>query len=104
LARELSVELGAVDDSDADCWLDAVEERAIALGDALAAAVVEREAVARPVDEKSTCPTCGKQGRFQRVRQRELVTRRGPAAIAEPEYYCPCCRKAFFPADGRAGR
>jgi hypothetical protein len=49
--------------------------------------------------EGSSCPQCGKTGRYTGDRQRELLTRRGPVTIAEPEYFCPCCRKAFFPDD-----
>jgi hypothetical protein len=102
--RELCEELGEIDEGSGDCWLDAVENRAIAVGDAVAAALVAQQAVRQPVaEEETTCPACGKKGRYRGLRQRELITRRGPAVIAEPEYYCPCCRKAFFPDDPRDG-
>lgn len=103
-AREISEELGEVDDSNALSWLDAIENQAVEIGDAVAAALVEKNARHGPVEEESICPGCGKEGRYEGLRERELVTRRGPATIAEPEYFCPCCRKAFFPSDPRDGR
>jgi hypothetical protein len=105
LARQLAEELGDVADSDGDCWLDAIENRAVELGDAISAALTERLAAKQPplVDE-AACPQCGQTGRYQGARARELLSRRGPVKIAEPEYFCPCCRKAFFPADPSARR
>ena len=104
LSRELVEEFGEVDDSNALSWLDAIETRAVEIGDAVAAELVKQKSADRPVeDDESTCPTCGKLGRYQGQRERPLVTRRGPATITEPEYFCPCCRKAFFPADPRDG-
>lgn len=98
--RELSEEFGEVDDSNALSWLDAVETRAVEIGDAIAAELVKQKSVDCPVkQDESTCPQCGKLGRYQGQRPRPLVTRRGPTTLAEPEYYCPCCRKAFFPDD-----
>jgi hypothetical protein len=99
LARQLVEEFGDVDESDGDCWLDAVENRAVEVSDALAAALMKAQSLRCPVDEESLCPTCGQLGRYRGVRQRELIARRGPVTIAEPEYFCPCCRKAFFPDD-----
>ena len=98
-ASQLCEELGEVDDSSAVSWLDAVENRAIEIGDAVAAVLVEKNAPHGPVEDESSCPQCGKQGCYKGTRQRKLITRRGPATIAEPEYFCPCCRQAFFPDD-----
>ena len=98
-ARQLTEELGEVDEADGVCWLDAVENQAIEIGDAIAAALVKQTTVKRPANDESLCPQCGKLGRYQGLRERELIGRRGPTTISEPEYYCPCCRKAFFPAD-----
>lgn len=100
LARELAAELGEVDESLGDCWLDAVENQAVELGDAITAAVVRQLALRRPVEGEAACPQCGEAGRYEGVRQRELIGRRGPLEVEEPEYFCPCCRKAFFPSDG----
>ena len=97
---EMVEEFGEVDDSNALSWLDAVETRAVEIGDAVAAELVKRKAADRPVEEdESTCPKCGKLGQYRGQRERLLVTRRGPTTIVEPEYFCPCCRKAFFPDD-----
>lgn len=99
-ARELAAELGEVDDSDALSWLDAIESQAVEIGDSISVALLERRAAALPTsEEESTCPECGKLGRYRGQRKRELIGRRGPAAIGEPEYYCLACRRAFFPCD-----
>jgi hypothetical protein len=100
VARELSEELGEVDASEGDCWLDAIESRATQIGDALSAALLAQQSGRRPAGvEEATCPQCGKTGRYVGDRQRELISRRGPVTISEPEYFCPCCRKDFFPSD-----
>ena len=99
-ARELAEEMGEVDDSSALSWLDAVEAQAVEIGDAISTELLERRAAKLPAsDEESTCPQCGKLGRYKGQRDRELIGRRGPARISEAEYFCPCCRKAFFPGD-----
>lgn len=99
-ARELAAEFGEVDDSEALSWLDAVESQAVAISDCLHAELVKQTSTDRPVEkDESVCPQCGKQGRYEGQRARELVGRRGPLTITEPEYYCPCCRKSFFPSD-----
>jgi len=98
--RELAEELGEVDDSDAVSWLDAIESQAVEIGDAMSTALLERRAVELPASaEESTCPRCGKLGRYQGQRERELVGRRGTATVSEPQYFCPACRRAFFPGD-----
>lgn len=99
LARELADEMGEVDEEDGDCWLDAIENRAIEIGDAVATAVIEQRARDRPTPDEALCPKCGQLGRYRGERQRELISRRGRVELAEPEYYCPCCRKAFFPSN-----
>jgi hypothetical protein len=100
-ARQLAEEeFGEVDDSNALSWLDAVETRAVEIADAIAAELVRQKSRDRPIEEnESTCPQCGQLGRYQGQQERPLLTRRGPTTVAEPEYYCPCCRKAFFPDD-----
>jgi hypothetical protein len=103
MARQLCDEAGEIDESDGDCWLDAVENQAIEIADALAAEVVKQRSAARPAADDASCPECGRPDCSRRERQRELITRRGPTTIVEPEYYCPACRRAFFPALQRAG-
>lgn len=99
-ARELSEEIGDVDESMGVCWFDAIENQAIEISDALNAEIVKRKSSNRQAaEEESACSQCGKRGQYKGTRERELLTRRGPVTITEPEYYCPCCRKAFFPAD-----
>jgi hypothetical protein len=101
-ARELAEELGEVDDSEALSWLDAIESQAVEIGDAMSTELLERRSAELPTsNEESTCPQCGKLGRYRGQRQRELVGRRGPVTLSEPEYFCPACRRAFFPGDPR---
>jgi hypothetical protein len=98
-ARALSEELGEVDESQGVCWLDALENQAVEIGDAVHAELVKQRSTGRRSEDESVCPQCGKLGRYKGTREREVIGRRGPVAIQEPEYYCPCCRKAFFPSD-----
>ncbi len=104
MARQLCEEAPEVDESQGVCWLDAIENQAIEIADARTAEVVKQRSFDRPAPQDADCPTCGQPGRCRGARQRELVTRRGPTRIVEPEYYCPGCRRAFFPADQRPGR
>ena len=102
-ARELAEELGAVDDSNALSWLDAIETQAVEIGDAVSVELLQQKAQAQPpVVASAACPKCGKLGRCQGERQRELLSRRGRVTITEPEYFCPACRRAFFPSDPSA--
>jgi len=103
-ARELAAELGDVDESLGDCWLDAVENQAVELGDAISAELTRQLSQRRPVAAQAPCPQCGAPGRYEGVRERALIGRRGPVALPEPEYFCPACRRAFFPADVRDRR
>lgn len=97
-AQQLAEEFGEVDEQNALSWLDAIETRAVEIGDAVTTELLKKKSADRPpAEEESTCPQCGKLGRYQGKRQRELIGRRGPVTIAEPEYFCPCCRKSFFP-------
>jgi hypothetical protein len=98
-ARELRGELSAVDDSDALSLLDAVETQAVQIGDAIHAELVKQWSADQPAEDESICPECGQPGRYEGSRERELIGRRGPVTVTEPQYFCPCCRKAFFPAD-----
>lgn len=98
-ARELAAELGDVDESMGDCWLDAVENQAVELSDAIGVELTRQLSLGREAETEATCPQCAGQGRYKGQRERQLIGRRGPVTIAEPEYFCPCCRKAFFPSD-----
>jgi len=98
-ARQLAEEFGEVDEENALSWLDAVETRAVEIGDAVTTELLKKKSSDRPpVEEESTCPQCGKLGRYRGQREREMLGRRGPVTISEPEYFCPACRRSFFPA------
>lgn len=100
IVRELSEEFGEVDGSGALSWVDAIETQAVEIGDLVTTELVKQMSADRPVDEdESTCPKCGHLGQYKGRRSRELIGRRGPTTIAEPEYFCPTCRRAFFPDD-----
>lgn len=99
IARQLCEEFGNVDPSQGVCWLDAIENESVEIGDAVVRTLVKQQAAKHPVTDESVCPQCGKQGQYKEERQRELLTRRGAVTLPEPEYFCPCCRKAFFPSD-----
>jgi hypothetical protein len=103
-ARELSQELGEVDETRGVCWLDALENQAVEIGDAVQAELLKQRSINRPTADESICPACGKLGQYKAMRERPALGRRGAVAISEPEYYCPACRRAFFPADSIAGR
>jgi hypothetical protein len=99
-ARELAAELGEVDDREALSWLDAIESQAVEIGDAVSVELLKGRSQDQPAGhEQATCPTCGQLGRYRGQRARELISRRGPVTIQEPEYFCPACRRAFFPAE-----
>ncbi|MGB3012487.1 MAG: hypothetical protein E4H19_15915 [Chromatiales bacterium] len=103
-AEQMCLEIGEFPVANEECWLARVEEIAAQLGDAVATTLIEQQSAAHvevAATEEANCPECGKQGRYRGDRERELISRRGPVAISEPEYYCPCCRKAFFPDDAR---
>ena len=102
-AEQLRAEMGDISVAEEECWLAAVEDLAAELGDAMATALVEKQSQARAAELESECPGCGKRGRHRGVRERELITRRGPATVAEPEFYCTRCRRAFFPDDASVG-
>lgn len=103
-ARQLCEELGEVDESQGVCWLDAIENQAVQIGDAVTVELVKQKSVNHPIPGESVCPQCGKDGQYKGARRRELLSRRGPVTLSEPEYFCPCCRKAFFPTDASDGR
>lgn len=45
----------------------------------------------------STCPECGQKMRYKGCKERTLVTETGEVRIERAYYYCPSCRKGFFP-------
>ena len=43
------------------------------------------------------CPECGKKMRYKGEKARDLVTETGEVRMKRAYYYCPSCRKGFFP-------
>lgn len=79
-----------------------LEDSAIAVGDAIVEQIMEQE-LARHAEQSHECPQCGQQGLRKGARERVIQTRRGEVKFTEPEFYCPRCRRAFFPSLGSVG-
>lgn len=103
-ARQLQEEFGTVAVGEHSCLLEAAEEWGVQLGNELSRAVTEQELPATfDPTEEAACPQCQKLARWKGQRKRRIETRRGAIHVSEPEYYCPRCRRSFFPSDQRAG-
>lgn len=82
--------------------LSELEDVAVAIRTLLAERLMHhalaRQADSPPPPPLQRCPTC--HGPLDRVEaeQRLVHTRAGDAHWEEPQAYCPCCRKAFFPS------
>jgi hypothetical protein len=103
-SRQLQEEFGPLATGEHACLLEAAEEWGVQLGDELARAVTEQElpATVDPTEE-AACPQCQRLARWKGQRKRRIETRRGAIHVSEPEYYCPRCRRSFFPSDARVG-
>jgi hypothetical protein len=102
LAREHQREL-----AEAGTLVD-LEELTCQIGDEVARQLCEHELVGRSEravrDEFADCPECGEKSMACLPEPVLLEGLRGPVAYNQPRYYCPRCRRSFFP-DGRvAGR
>lgn len=103
-ARQLQEEFGAPDVGEHGCLLEAAEEWGVQLGDALARAVTEQALpAASESPTEAVCPQCQQSARWKGHRKRRIETRRGAIHASEPEYFCPRCRRSFFPSDARVG-
>lgn len=106
-ARELQEEFGPLAVDGEACLLEAAEAWGIQLGDALARTVTEQElptaADTAGSAAEAACPGCQQLGRWKGPRKRRIETRRGAIHVSEPEYYCPRCRRSFFPSDACVG-
>jgi hypothetical protein len=83
-----------------------IETLALAAGDAVSLEVFEQQ-LAECGLGPAHCPGCGFEGQRVKQRQRTLQTRRGlEVPLSEQEWYCPGCRRSFFPAvqSARPGR
>jgi len=75
-----------------------IERLALAAGDAVSLEVFEQQ-LAESGMGPPHCPHCGFEGQRVKQRERTVQTRRGlDVPLREQEYYCPGCRRAFFPA------
>ena len=103
-AEQLREEFGPLEVGAHSCLLEAAEEWGIQVGDELARAATQQELPAATSSrDEACCPKCQQQGRWKGQRKRRIETRRGPIHVSEPEYFCPRCRRSFFPADASLG-
>ncbi len=58
------------------------------------AGLVEAEAEREGNQE---CPQCGRRMRYKGRKGRDLVAETGEVRMERAYYYCPTCRKGFFP-------
>lgn len=101
-ARELVAEQGRPEAGAGLALFTVLEDAAVAVGDALAGEIIEQE-LARSSEHGHDCPRCRQRGLRKGERERIIQTRRGEVKFAEPEFYCPRCRRAFFPSVGGVG-
>jgi len=66
----------------------------------LTSALIDAEAQG---EESGTCPECEQKARYKGRRTRTLVTDTGEVRIERRYYYCPRCRKGFFPPRPKMG-
>jgi hypothetical protein len=84
--------------------LTEIEDLILAVREVLSERMVA-DALARQAEaqDKSTavyrvCPGCQESLTCEDANERILDTRAGEAEWAEPEGYCRCCRRSFFPS------
>jgi uncharacterized protein with PIN domain len=71
-------------------------------------AVMERftcdlaEEAAKAEGDKA-CPACGGKVQYKGQKERPLVTETGEVRVKRAYYYCPSCRKGFFPPGSPLG-
>ncbi len=58
------------------------------------AGLVEAEAQR---EERHDCPRCGRRMRYKGRKGRDLIAESGEVRFERAYYYCPTCRKGFFP-------
>lgn len=96
LAERAENEDEHIDDIERD-----MEELADAVSNEFAAQLLARQSQGSP--NAPLCPDCGGAGRHIGERQRAITTTRGSAPLTEPKYYCPACRRHFFPSVAATG-
>ena len=85
--------------------IDDIENQMVRIGDMVAREFGMRKLARHTgqAPEHPPCPDCGHAGEHRGERTRDLITRRGEVPLTEKEYYCPKCRRLFFPSVGCAG-
>jgi len=53
--------------------------------------------------EGCICPVCGGEARYKGQKVRDLITETGEVRLERAYYYCPHCRKGFFPPGPTVG-
>jgi len=80
-----------------------IETLSLTAGDAVSLEVFEQQ-LAKCGIGNPHCPHCGSEGWRVKQRDRTVQTRRGlDVPLDEQEYYCPGCRRAFFPSVQSSG-
>ena len=54
-------------------------------------------------EESRDCPECGREMRYKGRKKRDLVAETGEVKLERAYYYCPSCRKGFFPPRPKMG-
>ena len=66
------------------------------LGERMAEAVLARQEKGQPA-EKVHCPECKREMENKGQKESDIETRVGNLKIERSYYYCPRCRRGFFP-------
>lgn len=81
---------------------DELEEECVAVGDEMTRTLLQRRLVVPPgAHDGACCPDCQRLGQRQPSDEPRIInTTRGEVESLEPDYYCPRCRRSFFPSVG----
>lgn len=84
-----------------------LEELACEIGDEITSQLMSLELADRcnEAAESATCecPDCGNRCGQGDPKSRQLAGVRGEVRYREPTFYCPACRRSFFPGSGQRG-
>ncbi len=73
------------------------------LSETMLAQALARQAARQVQAAPASCPGCQQPMTCAATNERVVETRAGDAEWAEPEGYCPRCRRAFFPSVQESG-
>jgi hypothetical protein len=65
------------------------------LGQEVGAALAKEREAAQP--HQAACPTCGRLAELKGLKALKVESRVGTLDLKRAHYYCPHCRKGFFP-------